>query len=230
LVRLDDDLTSWLTREILPPPMPEPLFPLVIGFEDMRIFEWHEQLWFNATVREMTKEGWCEQVLGRLVEGANDVSVAEWSRILPDVRAHEKNWMPQSVHKRIRFHYRPGKIIYPDGKNMATNKPALAVEHMSGGTQVIRFENSWWLALVHEARLLPGKQKRYYQHRFMLFDSAGIVKQVSLPFVFHEKQFEFAAGLTPHPDGKRLVISYGVRDCEAWLGTIDIEDVKALVA
>jgi hypothetical protein len=64
----------------------------------------------------------------------------------------------------------------------------------------------------------------------MLFDSAGIVKQVSLPFVFHEKQFEFAAGLTPHPDGKRLVISYGVRDCEAWLGTIDIEDVKALVA
>jgi hypothetical protein len=26
------------------------------------------------------------------------------------------------------------------------------------------------------------------------------------------------------------VISYGVRDCEAWLGTIDIEDVKALVA
>jgi sugar lactone lactonase YvrE len=40
---------------------------------------------------------------------------------------------------------------------------------------------------------------------------------LSLPFVFHDKQIEFAAGLAWHPDGKRLLVSYGVKDQEAWV-------------
>jgi len=38
----------------LPPAdMPEPLFQAVLGFEDMRLFDWRDGLWICATVREL---------------------------------------------------------------------------------------------------------------------------------------------------------------------------------
>jgi len=82
---------------------------------------------------------------------------------------------------------------------------------------------------VHEARHRPDNQKRYYQHRFVLFNAISEVQSISLPFVFHAKQIEFAAGLAWHPDVKRLVISYGVADKEAWLATVDVHDIEKMV-
>ena len=52
----------------LPDDWPEPKFDLVRGFEDSRLFEWHGQLWTLSTVRELTPEGWCEQVLAPIDE------------------------------------------------------------------------------------------------------------------------------------------------------------------
>ena len=55
------------STEILPPAdLPEPAFGLVLGFEDARLFFWAGGLWCSATVRELTTEGWCEQVLARI--------------------------------------------------------------------------------------------------------------------------------------------------------------------
>jgi len=45
----------------------------------------------------------------------------------------------------------------------------------------------------------------------------------SRAFVFQDKQIEFAAGMARF--GDNLMISYGVRDREAWIGWIDLEDV-----
>ena len=36
-------------------------------------------------------------------------------------------------------------------------------------------------------------------------------------------------GLAWHPDGKRLLISYSVADSEAWIATVDSEDVRRLL-
>jgi FkbM family methyltransferase len=52
------------------------------------------------------------------------------------------------------------------------------------------------------------------------------LRSVSRPFVFHRKGIEFAAGLAWHPDGKRLLISYGIADREAWVATVDAVDVR----
>ena len=54
-----------------------------------------------------------------------------------------------------------------------------------------------------------------------------IAMAISKPFGFHEKTIEYAMGLCWHPDGKRLVISYGFKDCEARLATVDPEEVIA---
>jgi predicted GH43/DUF377 family glycosyl hydrolase len=49
------------------------------------------------------------------------------------------------------------------------------------------------------------------------------VDKISQPFFFHDRQIEFAAGLAL-VDGK-LIASYGVRDCEAWLARLDPDEV-----
>ena len=67
LLRLDRDLATLSATEILPPiDLPEPAFGLVLGFEDARLFFRADELWCSATVRELTQEGWCEQVLAQI--------------------------------------------------------------------------------------------------------------------------------------------------------------------
>jgi predicted GH43/DUF377 family glycosyl hydrolase len=49
---------------------------------------------------------------------------------------------------------------------------------------------------------------------------------LSRPFVFHDKQIEFAAGLALVDD--KLLVSYGVRDCEPWIASLHLDEVKRL--
>ena len=43
------------------------------------------------------------------------------------------------------------------------------------------------------------------------------------------ERIEFAAGLAWHPDGKRLVVSYGLADRESWLGTFGADDLMRVL-
>ena len=104
--------------------------------------------------------------------------------------------------------------------------PAIAAERFDGGTPAIGFnvglsqgKGDGWLALIHEAERRNGEQ--YDWHRWVWFDEASVLRGVSPPFFFGRGGIERAAGLAPHPDGKHLLISYGVGDDEAWLATVD---------
>jgi predicted GH43/DUF377 family glycosyl hydrolase len=133
--------------------------------------------------------------------------------------------MPLADKGKVQFVYRLGSLVDDYGKPVASVPVAADVENICGGTQVVRFEGGW-LAVVHESSLRPDNGQRYYRHRFVWFDVDMKPARLSLPFVFHDKQIEFAAGLAHHPDGKRMVISYGVRDEEARLATISHDDIK----
>ena len=52
---------------------------------------------------------------------------------------------------------------------------------------------------------------------------------VSPPFVFSERQIEFAAGLAYFPAKRRLLASYGVMDREAWLAWMDLDEVLKFI-
>jgi hypothetical protein len=53
---------------------------------------------------------------------------------------------------------------------------------------------------------------------------------LSRPFVFHEKVIEYAAGLARHPVRKdTLVISYGFKDSEARVATINEAEVARMI-
>jgi glycosyltransferase involved in cell wall biosynthesis len=231
LVRVDEDLVEGAAIQILPPPdMPAP-YTQVLGFEDMRIFvRGGKELWFNACVRQLNADGICQQVLGKAEQGyvthyevlKNDVS---------PVVQNEKNWMPLVMDipdNDLFFAYRPNVIIN-DAGNTTRNEPVdHAIENFSGSSQIIPFE-AGFLGVVHEARIKPGHTKRFYQHRFIWWDANLDLRRVSMPFFLVEKGIEFNAGLCEHPDGKRLVLSFGVDDSQAWLATLSKDDVRGML-
>ena len=234
LLRLNDELKIQTSAEILPPvDFPAPSYQLVRGIEDLRLFAWRDSLWCCGTVRELTPEGWCEQVLARIDDRiAGQCRLTDW-RLLhpPGPRLHEKNWMPRVTRDRLQFIYLcdPTRITDDHARPIAENQPPIAAEQFSGGSQAIAFDDGW-LALVHEARARPPSAQRYYQHRFVWFDEVNALRRVSRAFFFHHKDgVEFAAGLAWHPDGRRLLVSYGVDDKEAWIATVDAEEVRNLL-
>ena len=233
LVRLSDVGTIEHQIELHPPlNLPPAEFNLVLGFEDSRLFEWRSRLWTISTVRELSREGWCEQVMAQIVnrpDGGAGYS-DEWIKIQPQEKRHEKNWMPwpgMPTKDDLRFVYRLGAIIDTKGTMQQALSKKFSVEHISGGSQVIQVSPKQYMAIVHEAREIPGKPTRYYQHRFVLLRSDGQVMGLSPPFCFHDKQIEFAAGLALF--GRELMVSYGVRDEEAWTGTMDLDEVMRFI-
>jgi len=223
LVDLDDELNAVFPVELgMPSEWPAPKYEWVIGFEDSRLFFDGSRFWTISTVRELNEPGLCQQVLAPL--DATSYS-NEWVVFESHKGEHEKNWMPWP--RDMQFVYRLGSLIGLTGPG-AYHDPGADVSRISGGSQVIDV-GACFLALVHEANFIPGRQNRFYQHRFVAFNKDGKVLKISAPFCFHDRQIEFAAGLAFIPDKRQLVASYGVRDCEAWLATMDLDEVLAFV-
>lgn len=231
LVELDKTFEPVESYEVLWP-RPPAQYGLVTGLEDMRIFLMNDKLYASACCREQNPEGYCEQVLVHLdMTGGSPLaySVVEWKHIRPKERLHEKNWAPFVVGDRIapRWLYRLGSVVDVEGTITPAVRNHLDDGHMSGGSQVIQVDGAY-ITVVHEAWTRENGT-RIYTHRFAMLDQDGGLAALSLPFVFEAKQIEFAAGMALHPDGKRLMISYGVRDCEACIATVDVADVMGLL-
>ena len=230
LLNLDDSLKVKGSAEILAPAdLPKPAYELVIGFEDMRLFEWRGALWTSSCVRELTPEGWCEQVLARIDCIDGKARLNDWRVLRPEgPRLHEKNWMPRVERGSLSFIYSsdPVRIVDAEARTVVQTEAPIAADQFRGGSQALAFDGGW-LALVHEAREARGT--RFYWHRFIWLDQDGRLKRVSKQFFFEKKGIEFAAGLAWHPDGKRLLVSYGVGDHEAWLATVDVQDVREIL-
>ncbi len=203
-------------------------FPLVIGLEDMRLF-WHQGVRkFVAAVREQSEWGRPEQWEGQLEfnAGVPPFTAAVNVRRISDPDAEcEKNWGPIMIGPDLRYVYRLDKMRTLKGEIEKTERP-FACENISGSSQWIDFLGGY-LAVVHEAIAHNGK--RIYQHRFAWTNSTFSRMELSLPFVFHHTEIEFCAGLALDPTGRRLIISYGVRDEQAWLATISHADVVAML-
>ncbi|MBZ9668700.1 glycosyltransferase [Mesorhizobium sp. ES1-3] len=238
LLRLNDELAIQSASEILPPvDMPEPGYGRVLGFEDMRLFAWRDELWGVSCVRELTPEGWCEQVVARIDE-KDSCRLTDWHPLQPaGPRVHEKNWMPQvkpgtagAGAETLQFVYLcdPTRIVDERGATVSEIPPAIAAQRFRGGTQLIAFAGGW-LALIHEVQWRPAEKRRYYLHRFVWFDEANALRKVSRPFFFDKKGVEFAAGLAWHPDERRLLISYSVTDSESWIATVEEAEVRSLL-
>ena len=231
LLHLNDALEITSTAEIMPPAdWPPPHYELVRGFEDARLFAWRDALWCTATVRDQTPEGWCEQMLAR-IDGpdAGTCRLTDWRVLRPEgERKHEKNWMPLVDGDALRFIYLcdPTRLVDDTARTVAESVPPIAADEFKGGSQAIAFDDGW-LAVIHEVTTHGGN--RSYHHRFVWFDAAGALHKLSRRFYLQRKGVEFVAGLAWHPDARRLLLSYGVKDYETWLATVDADEVRAIL-
>jgi hypothetical protein len=233
LLRLSPALAVESAVEILPPAdMPPPAYEEVQGFEDIRPFLWRGALWGSACIRELTPEGWCEQVLARIDDSkADQCRLVDWRVLRPEgERLHEKNWMPQVAGDRLRFLSLcdPTRFVDEQARTVSSHLPAVHAKDFRGGSQLIAFDGGW-LALIHEVHWRGSTDRRFYQHRFIWLDDAGVLRGVSRQFVLHAKGVEFAAGLAWHPDGRRLLISFGIADRESWIATVEADEVRRVL-
>jgi hypothetical protein len=233
LVRFGPDLRPVSCRPLVAD-YPQTDYP-VDGLEDCRLRPTATGLGVSATVRNINPfDGRC-----RIATGEIDLATATVTglRVLDGINGqeHEKNWMP--IEGRGGWLYACSHVghvvtVDPDpdlagGWQLAQRWPAPPIaSDFRGGSQLVRVRDGW-LAVIHEVAYLNGK--RAYEHRLVWFDASLRVAAISPPFAFREKQaIEFAAGMARQ--GDRLVISFGVRDAEAWLVSLTEEDVWQLLS
>ncbi len=127
--------------------MPEPAWPLVQGFEDLRPFVWRDGLWCIGCVRELTREGWCEQVLARIDESASGLArLTDWRVLQPEgPRDHQKNWMPRVSGDKLEFVYRcdPTTLVDDQARTVAEVAAPIQADQFRGGSQLIAFDGGW---------------------------------------------------------------------------------------
>ncbi len=229
LLDLTDDLFVRASHPAVTPELPVE-FPLVLGYEDLRLLPRGNEMYGSATVRQFHADGNCEQALVKLDVGAGDIfQIKLVRRMLRQPRETEKNWAPilHTNEEVISFMRWPGQVV--DCYGNVTADVAMPWERtlFSGGSQLIPF-NGGYLGIVHTPHHLPGSHLRYYLHHFIWYTRTLKPERLSRPFVLHEREIEYVAGMCLHPDEQHLVISYGRRDAEAWVATIHRGEVAAL--
>ncbi len=236
LVDLDADLRPSNRREITLPDYERSGYP-VEGFEDCRLRATPTGLAVSATVRDAAGwDGRCRIATADLDPATGALSkmrILEWEGL----GHHEKNWAP--IEGRAGWLYAsrhgghtvsvqadaglPG--VYEVLRHGAA--PRLA-DGFRGGSQLVRVRDGW-LTVVHEVAVMESG-RRAYEHRFLWFDDSLTLARWSPLFAFREpRAIEFASGLARHGDG-RLVVTFGVRDAEAWTADLSEVDVCQLLA
>lgn len=194
----------------------------VEGLEDCRLLYTKTGIGVSATVRNAAPfDGRCRIAVADL---DLEAGILSGLRVIASeaTQEHEKNWMPIIGRQQWLYAcWADGRVVTVDADDQVPGafrmlgrwqSPAIARE-FRGGSQLVPFDDGY-LCVVHEVAFLDGR--RAYEHRFVFLDAALRLAKVSPAFAFREtKAIEFAAGAAVM--GDEVVVSFGVRDAEAWL-------------
>ena len=203
------------------------------GAEDGRLFWRDGGWWFSAGI----KEGVAPLPRIALFKLDQDFK-ATLVKIFNDGELYdvEKNWMaPYNKNPNFDFIY-SGFQVYVDGVGPTSVRPfSSELDDIRGGSCLWELEDGSYIAIIHKSHNYfitaydPRKfgvvksRHRYYTHRFVRYDSRGMLVQMSEDFVFEKPQIEFAAGLVVC--GEDVLVSYGYKDVAAYLGKIKLKAV-----
>lgn len=204
LARLNDDLSVASCVELSHPETIETPWQFR-GFECPRIFSWRGSLHIAACSSGTGADPGATFHMGR-IDGDKIVDVC---RLTSSYYSRtEKNWMPEVVGDDLRFHYRLGVVVTPDGETRQTGgRDDMGSLH--GGSQVIPYEGGG-LCVVHQYRKVPGSHRKRSRQHFVRTGRDGAPAGMSQAVVFGGSGgCEVTTGMAYHPDGKRLVVSYG---------------------
>lgn len=204
IARLNDDLSIESANALS---VPAELFtpPWEFrGLESPRLFSWDGRLFIIGCSSGTGDAPGAELYLGRIVDDA----VVDVHKLAPRNPAHaEKNWMPEVTRDGLRFHYRLGVLIAQDGSPHRVGRRD-DLEHLHGGTQILPWEGGAF-CIVHTYSPVEGTFRKRSRQHFARLDRAGAPIAITDPIDFGGSEVEVATGMAYHPDGKRLMISYG---------------------
>jgi len=235
LVEIGPDLGVRSLGPIAEPDYARSGYP-VHGWEDCRLRRTPAGIGVSATVRDAA--GWDGRC--RIATAALDVGKATLSgmRILEwdGLATHEKNWAPidgRDAWLYASCHEGHSVVVEADAGlpgcyEVSRRGPAPRIARgFRGGSQLVPLRDGW-LSVVHEVAVMDSGQ-RAYEHRILWFDDSLTLRRMSPLFAFREtRAIEFAAGAAILGDD--IVISFGVRDAEAWLVSLPVLDVCQLLA
>lgn len=213
----------------------------VEGLEDCRMFEYRNATWFACTTADTNPTGQRQVSLCKLEANAGKPVVYVDTLIPlsgPDPFRCEKNWLPFIKNGEIHliYSYDP-LIIYKAnldiGKGVMSHlvgyqfdHPKNDFSHFSGSAPPIEFDNGY-LLLVHET--IYDNMQRNYIHRFVYMDKDFGIKKVSKPFIFLHKGIEYCCGMTIDHSAKKLIMTIGIEDREAYVGIVNLDSVHSLL-
>lgn len=224
------------------------------SLEDLRVFRWNDRLWAVAATHGGIST--TMSIRQALLELNGDGDEVLRVHVQPSTR-QEKNWMPCVERDELRLVYATDPVVTlratveADGRvdtlPRADATPQMT-SHVRGGSQLIPWEDGY-LAVVHQVHKPPrtppahnhmlssfwppvlkdpiaGVTPVIYLHHFVKFNRELTRSELSAPFYFTRVGIEFCCGLVVL--GSKLVLSFGVADCEAWLAEVQVDAVRAL--
>lgn len=220
---------SWILRDISNRPKYE---SLIVGFEDVQIFEYNGRIHFFATTIDSMVPTMVKMGIGRL---SDDFLNVEHFQLLegPEKLRVEKNWLPWVVEDKlyIIYGYDPFTVYqlkFEDGQYTLTNKLQIPVpilmDTFRGSGNPVEFliqDTKGYLLAVHEVSFQD--YGRVYLHRLVWFSEDFSEFRVSRLFYFEQHGVEFCRGLCY--DGSDVILSVGLNDAEASLYFLTREQV-----
>lgn len=211
----------------------------VLGFEDLKLFKFNNQIYFTCTSYETSIS--TDVLLGKIDSLPNN-NIYEVDNVFPlhgsmvsDKRA-EKNWMPilDSTEKlKLVYSVFPLHIVYVDEENKNVNTLYKKEWNVNlgfwRGSSCLVPHNYGFLFIIHEV-YFPDypRQNRHYVHRFGWLSNDYETLKYSDPFFVERKNpIEYVNGLVIKDD--KIYISYGDDDKEAKLLIMDINHLEILL-
>jgi hypothetical protein len=153
LARQDDPRRA----RIVSAPRSASLPSAVVG---LRLFRWRGRLHATATVRDRNPAMRCEIALVEIDDAARIVDLVVLRGYGDD--RHQKNWMPAVDGDALLFVYLcdPTTVLRyePEARRArleAVHEPAIALDHLRGGSQLVRFDDGW-ICLTHEVAMIDA--------------------------------------------------------------------------
>jgi glycosyltransferase involved in cell wall biosynthesis len=195
-----------------------------LGYEDLRLFVFDDEIWFLATSRELSSIRTNCMVLGtKTGEKLFKLKSPNWQRC-------EKNWLPFE-HKGkllIIYQYQPFTIFEVDpttGEYEITKQdlyPDITLAGFRGGAPPVRFKDGY-IFVVHE--VLPHySASRNYTHRFVQLSGDLQITHISeAKHIRGKEPIEYVSGMAIIEETAYL--TWGEMDAKAFLTTIPIQEL-----
>jgi len=216
---------------------------MAVGLEDMRLFWYDDEILFSATSLEVN--GSPTIAMGAIQHVS---PVIETSPVIehyvhmqkPNPARQEKNWIPFVTDDAILsiYSFDPFIVLKCDIQTgeiglVSNTSQAFDMSNLRGSSGLIVYEDGY-LTVAHQITVFNNR--RYYFHRFLYFeidDSTDphqyVVRKLSRPFYFIEKDVEFCSGMVYSPSKSSVFLTIGLKDREAYLFEVTTDYIKEML-